>query len=62
MTLEGFLKLYLAQRKEELASQHQKLILEDAPKNKMTIITGRLLEAVDLESEIERFLNKARDS
>jgi hypothetical protein len=56
--LASHLKEWLADQKKELVEQTIKLISEDAPKNKFSIITGKMKMIEEFESEIENFERK----
>lgn len=51
----------IAERKKDLQEQHMGMIEQDAPKLKMSVITGRILELKNIESEIELIEKKAKE-
>jgi hypothetical protein len=55
------LKRLISERKRDLQTQHMILIEQDAPKIKMSVITGRILELNNIESEIELIEKKAKE-
>ncbi len=55
------LRRVLADRKMDLQAQHMGLIELDAPKLKMSVITGRILELKNIESDIELIEKKERE-
>lgn len=60
--LKTHLKGWMEDQKKELVDTTVKLISEDAPKNKFSIVTGKMKMIEDLESEIENFERKERES
>ena len=55
------LRLALQERRNDLQAQHMSLIEQDAPKLKMSVITGRILELKNIESDIELIEKKAKE-
>jgi hypothetical protein len=56
------LKAVIQERRENLLAQHMALVEQDAPKLKMSVITGRILELNNIESDIELIEKKERES
>jgi hypothetical protein len=60
--LKEHLEAYISDRKRVIEETVIKLISEDAPKNKFSIQAGRMKELEELESEIELFVKKQRET
>jgi hypothetical protein len=56
------LKRVIQERRQELLIQHMALVEQDAPKLKMSVITGRILELKNIESDIELIEKKEAES
>ena len=61
MNWENFLRTWIKQEIDACVAEVTKLISEDAPKNKFSIVSGRMRALEDLTNEIERFVSTARD-
>ena len=60
--LKDHIREWLETQKRELVDVTVKLISEDAPKNKFSIITGKMKMIEELESEMTIFERKERES
>lgn len=49
---------WLDERKSECVDQTMKLIRDDAPKNKFSIITGKMMMIEDVQTKLEQLVNE----
>lgn len=61
MNWENFFRTWIKQERDACVEEVTRLISEDAPKNKFSIISGRMRALEDLASEMDKFVSKTRD-
>lgn len=60
--IEAHLSKFLEDQMRDVTDAVMKLVKEDAPKNKFSILTGKHLAFEDVKAEIERFLQQSKAS
>lgn len=62
MIKDAVFQKYLADKKMEFNETIQKLISEDAPKNKFSIVTGKLKMIEDFELDFQNLVKQSQES